>query len=128
MDFEASFLGRPLLYIYEVVELAVDARLVMRTTDGPFPMETMYTLKATSGGTVMGLRNRGTPSGFASVAAPVMGGRHEVGDDQGPGAPGPAAGRVLTARLQRLFRFPSQARRWSASSSRERTVSSGVAT
>lgn len=72
MDFEARFLGRRLVYTYEVVELAAEERLVMRTTDGPFPMETTYTWRAAPGGTVMGLRNRGTPSGFASVAAPVM--------------------------------------------------------
>jgi hypothetical protein len=72
MDFEARFLGRRLSYTYEVVELEPGARLVMRTADGPFPMETTYTWEAVPGGTLMRLRNRGAPSDFAKVAAPVM--------------------------------------------------------
>lgn len=72
MDFEARFLGRRLAYTYEVVEFEPGRRLVMRTADGPFPMETTYTWEQVAGGTLMKLRNRGAPSGFAKVAAPVM--------------------------------------------------------
>ena len=72
MDFEATFLGRRLAYTYEVVELQPAERLVMRTADGPFPMETTYTWDSVPGGTLMRLRNRGAPSGFTKVAAPVM--------------------------------------------------------
>ncbi|WP_432477709.1 SRPBCC family protein [Nocardioides sp. GXQ0305] len=73
MDFVARFLGRRLAYTYEVVELTPDERLVMRTADGPFPMETTYTWEpVVEGATRMTLRNRGTPSGFAGVTAPVM--------------------------------------------------------
>ncbi len=72
MDFKARFLGRQLSYTYEVVELVSGQRLVMRTADGPFPMETTYTWEPAEGGTLMKLRNRGTPRGFAMVAAPVM--------------------------------------------------------
>ena len=72
MEFEAHFLGRRLVYTYEVTELVPGQRLVMRTANGPFPMETTYTWAPADGGTRMTLRNRGEPSGFARVAAPVM--------------------------------------------------------
>lgn len=71
--FIAHFLGRRLAYTYEGVDFDSDARLVMRTTEGPFPMETTYTWEpAQSGGTRMTLRNRGEPSGFGKVMAPLM--------------------------------------------------------
>ncbi len=72
MDFVARFLGRRLAYTYEVVELIPGERLVMRTAEGPFPMETTYTWAADGAGCRMTLRNRGRPTGFARVAAPVM--------------------------------------------------------
>ena len=71
--FVAQFLGRRLAYTYEVVEYAPGEQLVMRTADGPFAMETAYRWRDTaSGGTHMSLRNRGNPSGFASVVTPLM--------------------------------------------------------
>jgi uncharacterized membrane protein len=71
--FEAHFLGRKLEYTYEVRELVPGERFVMSTSDGPFAMETTYEWRdEPGGGTRMTLRNRGTPSGFAKVAALVM--------------------------------------------------------
>jgi hypothetical protein len=71
--FVAQFLGRRLAYTYEVVELAPAEKLVMRTAEGPFPMETTYTWEAVAdGSTRMTLRNRGEPSGFSKLAAPLM--------------------------------------------------------
>jgi uncharacterized protein YndB with AHSA1/START domain len=73
MHFLAQFLGRSLAYTYEVVELEPGHRLVMRTADGPFPMETTYTWEATAPGTTrMTLRNRGTLTGFSRIAGPMM--------------------------------------------------------
>jgi hypothetical protein len=72
--FVARFLGRRLEYTYELVELDPGARLVMRTQQGPFPMETTYTWRAAGhGATAMTLRNRGEPTGFSKVAAVIMG-------------------------------------------------------
>jgi Polyketide cyclase / dehydrase and lipid transport len=71
--FVARFLGKRLAYTYEVRDWAAGQRLVMSTTDGPFPMETTYEWRdSPSGGTTMALRNRGTPAGFSNVAAPMM--------------------------------------------------------
>ena len=73
--FVAHFLGRRMAYTYEVVEWVAAERLVMRTAEGPFPMETQYhwqTVDETS--TRMTLRNHGAPAGFSRVLAPVMAG------------------------------------------------------
>jgi len=73
LSFVAQFLGRRLAYTYEVVEFVPGERLVMRTAQGPFPMETTYTWQPHGdSATRMTLRNRGEPSGFASLGAPMM--------------------------------------------------------
>src|SRR5689334_5254164 len=52
--FVARFLGRRLEYTYELVDVVPGERLVMRTAQGPFPMETTYTWEdSPSGGTRM---------------------------------------------------------------------------
>jgi len=71
--FTAQFLGRELTYTYEVTELVADRRFVMRTAQGPFPMETTYTWHdGPDGATLMALRNRGEPAGFFRVASPLL--------------------------------------------------------
>jgi uncharacterized membrane protein len=71
--FVARFLGRRLAYTYELVDVVPGERLVMRTAQGPFPMETTYTFS--DGGentTRMTLRNHGEPRGFSKLYAPIM--------------------------------------------------------
>ena len=71
--FVARFLGRRLAYTYEFVEYLPGVRLVMRTSEGPFPMETTYTWTAESNAsTRMVLRNRGEPAGFSRITAPLL--------------------------------------------------------
>ena len=71
--FVAQFLGRTLVYTYEIKELVPGERLVMSTAQGPFPMETTYTWDdSAEGATRMALRNRGEPAGFKVLAGPLM--------------------------------------------------------
>ena len=70
LAFAAGFLGRQLAYTYQVAEFEPGRRLVMRSADGPFPMETTYAWEPTDdGATRMTLRNRGRPTGFARFTA-----------------------------------------------------------
>ena len=71
--FVAHFLGRKLAYTYEFVELIPRQKLVMRTAEGPFPMETTYTWTAIDDKTTkMTLRNKGIPTGFSKLFAPLV--------------------------------------------------------
>jgi uncharacterized membrane protein len=71
--FKAAFMGRELAYVYEISELMPNQKLVMRTADGPFPMETTYLFDAIDSNTTkMKLRNRGNPSGFSKIFSPFM--------------------------------------------------------
>src|SRR5262245_17214411 len=72
-EFVARFLGRTLRYTYEFAEFVAGERVVMRTQQGPFPMETTYVWAPESDdATKMTLRNRGEPAGFSALIAPLM--------------------------------------------------------
>lgn len=71
--FKARFLGKDLAYVYEIAEFEPGRKLVMRTADGPFPMETTYGWETVGDNeTRMTLRNRGNPKGFSIVFSPMM--------------------------------------------------------
>ena len=75
LAFEARFLGRTLRYDYEIVEHVPGERLVMRTSQGPFPMQTTYTWRSLGpDSTEMTLRNNGDPAGFSRVVTPMLAG------------------------------------------------------
>ncbi|MDQ8736588.1 SRPBCC family protein [Paenibacillus sp. LHD-38] len=71
--FKADFLGKQLSYVYQIAEYIPGKKLVMRTADGPFPMETTYTWESNDGQTTrMTLRNKGNPAGFSLLFSPFM--------------------------------------------------------
>ncbi|MGO1059364.1 SRPBCC family protein [Planococcus sp. FY231025] len=71
--FNASFLGKELAYVYEIAEHVPGKKMRMKTANGPFPMETVYTWQALeNGGTRMTLRNKGVPTGFSKMVSPFM--------------------------------------------------------
>ena len=70
--FIARFLGKELNYTYEFVEYVPGEKLVMRTAQGPFPMQTTYTWADDDGGTRMTLGNSGSPTGFSRLAGLFM--------------------------------------------------------
>jgi len=72
LAFSARFLGRTLDYSYEFVELVPREKLVMRTSQGPFPMQTTYTWSDAGDGTLMTLNNSGEPHGFSVLAGALM--------------------------------------------------------
>ena len=73
ITFRARFLGRSLVYTYQVVEYTPGKRVAMRTSAGPFPMETEYIWRPVGDRvTHMTLRNHGEPAGFNRFLAPLI--------------------------------------------------------
>lgn len=68
----ARFAGRPIDYVLEVQELEPGARVVMRSTQAPFPMVVTYTFAAEASGTRAGVRVQGGAGPIFAVAAPLM--------------------------------------------------------
>jgi len=71
--FAAEFLGKRVEYTYELVEFVPGEKLLMRSVEGPFPMETIYTFEETRDGhTKITLRNHGVPSGVSKMMTPMI--------------------------------------------------------
>jgi carbon monoxide dehydrogenase subunit G len=69
----ASFLGRRIEYVNEIVALEPGRRLAMRSVKAPFPMEVTYELEDAGDGTLMRIRAAGDAGGFYRIAGPLLG-------------------------------------------------------
>jgi uncharacterized membrane protein len=68
----ASFLGKRIEYVNEVVEHEPGRRLVMRSVKAPFPMLVTYEFEDAREGTLMRIRTEGDASGFYRLAGPLL--------------------------------------------------------
>lgn len=92
--FVAQFLGRRMAYTYEIVEYVPGERLVMRTAEGPFPMETTYTWETVTNGTKMTLRNHGAPLGIFDTGCTFHANRHSSCESERSCCTETVAGRI----------------------------------
>ena len=73
IGFMAESLGKQLEFVYEVTTLVPGERLVMRSEEGRFPMETIYAWRdEPGGGTRMSLTNHAEPRGLGRVSAVLL--------------------------------------------------------
>jgi uncharacterized membrane protein len=69
----ASFLGRRIEYVNEIVEHDPPRRLAMQSVKAPFPMTVTYEFDETpGGGTLARIRATGDAGGFYKVAGPLL--------------------------------------------------------
>jgi hypothetical protein len=68
----ASFLGKRIEYVNEVVEHDPGRRLTMRSVKAPFPMTVVYEWEDADAGTLMRIHTHGDASGFYRLAGPVL--------------------------------------------------------
>ena len=68
----ASFLGKRIDYVLEVVGHEPASLLAMRSVKGPFPMKVTYEFEEASGGTMARIRVEGEAGGFYKLASPLM--------------------------------------------------------
>jgi uncharacterized membrane protein len=68
-----ELLGRKFEFTYEIVEFTPGEKLMMRSIEGPFPMETVYSFEETRDGhTRMTMRNHGEPAGVSKLMTPMI--------------------------------------------------------
>ena len=70
----ASFLGREMRYVNEIVEYDPPRRLAMKSVKAPFPMTVEYEFDAApDGGTIARIHTGGDASGFYKLGGPLLG-------------------------------------------------------
>jgi len=73
VEFRARFLGRSLVYTYDLTEFVPGERLVMETPEGQTKWVTTYTWESVDErGTRMTIRNWGEPGALAGIAKPLL--------------------------------------------------------
>lgn len=66
-----GFLGRPIEWVMDVVELVPARRLAMHAVRSPFPMDVTYELEPSGGGTRASIRIRGEARGMYGLLGPL---------------------------------------------------------
>ena len=72
VDRVASFMGKRIEYVLEIVEWEPQALMAMRSVKGPFPMDVTYQFEDGAGGTLARINVRGEASGFFKLAGPLL--------------------------------------------------------
>jgi uncharacterized protein YndB with AHSA1/START domain len=68
----ASFMGRRIDYVMDVVELVPNERIVLKSVKAPFPMRVTYEFVPRGGKTLASVHVEGEPAGFYRVAGGLM--------------------------------------------------------
>jgi Polyketide cyclase / dehydrase and lipid transport len=68
----ASFLGRPIDYVMEVVALDPNRRMALHAVQAPMPMDVTYEVEPTPEGAVARVRVQGDAGGLYRLASPLV--------------------------------------------------------
>jgi carbon monoxide dehydrogenase subunit G len=79
----ASFLGRRIDYVMEIVGLEPNRQMAMHAVEAPMPMDVTYEVEPRPDGSLARVRVRGDASGLYRLAAPLMSGQvsRSIGKD-----------------------------------------------
>ncbi|MGH2728001.1 MAG: SRPBCC family protein [Actinomycetota bacterium] len=79
----ASFRGKRIEYVMDVIDHVPGRKIVLKTVKGPFPMEVTYAFEDRDRGTRAFIRVAGDTKGFYRLAAPLLvrGVKRNVGRD-----------------------------------------------
>ena len=72
VDRVASFMGKHIEYVLEIVGWTPQTLMAMRSVKGSFPMEVTYSFEDAPGGTLARINVKGGPGGFLKLVGPLM--------------------------------------------------------